>query len=640
MRILTWNINGIRTIPQYHPWNTLKSHDEILDRLEADIICFQEMKSSRLALPKSVALPPSYHSFFSFPTKRSGYSGVATYTRIKTVVPVKAEEGLTGYIQPKPPFSPVERVSAFDKYPPQQLDDDELDFKHLDSEGRAITVDFGLFVLINVYCPNDGTGTEERDKYKMDYHRLLEARVRGLIEEGRDVIVLGDINACAAVIDHCEGNIIVARGKAAGLEGEDGFWATGYRGQLRNWLQREDGTGGPMVDVVRRFWPDRKGMYTCWNTKISARDTNYGTRIDYILITPGLLPWIKAADVQQHVKGSDHCPVFIDLHDQIIMHDSSVVKLVDVVGVKGKLEGPNEPPRLAAKFWEEHSGKQTLLDNFFGKNKKTSEGVVSVSPTPQPSDKIDQHEGTSNSQSCISEGTLSPEGVRVSAPDSPTTTSSPTTVQSPSITNSQMFKRQLALHDQPIQSTPKRQKLSEKKTNKKTKGGTGQSKLSSFFIKPATSQTSPASSFKEKKGEKSNQPQSLTDVIDDGDECLTLMQEFADSSQGSTSELNGEAKQAWNSLLAPVHPPNCAIHGEPTKEFTVSKQGPNKGKKFFLCSRPVGPGWDKGKAERLREEVNPMYRCNFFQWSSEWRKQAKKTMSASVGARDSDSQPP
>lgn len=223
-----------------------------------------EMKSSRSTLPKDVAVPPSYDSFFSFPVKKSGYSGVATYTRAATVVPVKAEEGLTGLIQPKPPFTPKERVSRFENYPPQLLHDDDLDFKHLDSEGRAITVDFGLFVLINVYCPNDGTGTEERDKYKMDYHRLLDARVKGLIEkEGREVIVLGDINACAAIIDHCEGNIMVARGKAAGLEGEDGFWGKEYRRWLRDWLQKEDGTGGPLVDVVRRFWPDRKGMYTC-----------------------------------------------------------------------------------------------------------------------------------------------------------------------------------------------------------------------------------------------------------------------------------------------------------------------------------------------------------------------------------------
>ncbi len=242
------------------------------------------MKSSRPTLPKGVALPPSYHSFFSFPLKKSGYSGVATYTRTATITPLKAEEGLTGLIQPKPPLTPEERVSRPENYPPQSFndggsDDDDggVDLKHLDSEGRALTIDFGLFVLINVYCPNDGTGTEERDKFKMDYHCLLDARVRRLIEkEKREVIVLGDINACAAVIDHCEGNIMVARGKAAGLEGEDGFWEKEYRRWLRDWIRREeDGGRGetsgapPFIDIVRRFWPDRKGMYTCKYMRLS-----------------------------------------------------------------------------------------------------------------------------------------------------------------------------------------------------------------------------------------------------------------------------------------------------------------------------------------------------------------------------------
>jgi AP endonuclease-2 len=229
-------------------------------------------------LPKEVAIPEAYDSFFSFPAKKSGYCGVATYTRSSVVTPLKAEEGLTGLIQLKPPFTPEERVSQFQNYPPQFMDGGELDYKHLDSEGRAVTVDFGLFVLINLYCPNDGVGTEERDKFKMDYHRLLSDRVKGLLEEGREVIVLGDINACAAVIDHCEGNIIVARGKAAGLEGEDGFWENEYRVWLRDWLQKEDGTGGPLVDIVRRFWPNRKGMYTC---EFVQRNSPESSRLSY-----------------------------------------------------------------------------------------------------------------------------------------------------------------------------------------------------------------------------------------------------------------------------------------------------------------------------------------------------------------------
>jgi AP endonuclease-2 len=55
----------------------------------------------------------------------------------------------------------------------------------------------------------------------------------------------------------------------------------------------------------------------------------------------------------------------------------------------------------------------------------------------------------------------------------------------------------------------------------------------------------------------------------------------------------------------------------------------------FRC-RPVGPGYDRGKAERLREEVNPQYKCNFFKWASDVR---KESMRASTSRSQSRSQP-
>ena len=45
--------------------------------------------------------------------------------------------------------------------------------------------------------------------------------------------------------------------------------------------------------------------------------------------------------------------------------------------------------------------------------------------------------------------------------------------------------------------------------------------------------------------------------------------------------------------------------------------------------RPVGPGYDKGKGERLREEVDRRYRCDFFKWSSDVRRETKNGSSAS-----------
>ncbi|KAG5728673.1 DNA-(apurinic or apyrimidinic site) lyase 2, partial [Termitomyces sp. T112] len=127
---------------------------------------------------------------------------------------------------------------------------------------------------------------------------------------------------------------MVAKGLAEGLVGEEGFWGKDSRRWMRDFMVSEDGTSGHMIDTTRRLWPDRQGMYTCWNTKISARDSNYGTRIDYIMITSGLLPWVKGADIQPHIKGSDHCPVYVDLHDEIVDSTGATIQLQDVMAFK------------------------------------------------------------------------------------------------------------------------------------------------------------------------------------------------------------------------------------------------------------------------------------------------------------------
>ncbi|EKM82253.1 hypothetical protein AGABI1DRAFT_70906 [Agaricus bisporus var. burnettii JB137-S8] len=641
MRILTWNINGIRTIPQYYPWNSFKDHDEILNNLHSDIICFQEVKSSRAALPKSVAVPPSYHSFFSFPVKKTGYSGVAVYSRISTVTPLKAEEGLTGLVQPKTPLGPEERVSRWDNYPPHQEyaaaqsenayeEDGEVDYQLLDGEGRTLVIDFGLFVLINTYCPNDSSTpatpaapspTMSRDKYKKQYHRLLSSRVESLIKnENRQVIVLGDINACAAVIDHCEGDIMVSRArKANNLEkgDESGFWDCEGTGEgrrwLSDWLQRHDGAGGPMVDIVRRFWPERKGMYTCWNTKLSARETNYGTRIDYILVTPGLIPWIEAANIQPEIKGSDHCPVYIDLYDEIAAEDGTSIKLRDVLGNSGE----KEPPRLATKFWEEHSGKQMLLDKFFAgkkaKDLKTPDDQLvplSTANSPQPPPSClslsrnatgifpDSLTATSNITSTITPAPAS------SSPPHPTTavpvpTASRTHTSTPS-TSSQPRKRKNIPESQSASlSTSKKKKILKAAETKKN----GQAKLSSYFDKPPPmAKATKAFSSSATPGSRSTSF-CENDIINiDDDDIIdpdpipasssppSSSQNLSALSQSSshTQTKREKARQTWNSVFLnanDIPKPKCVAHGEPAKEYTVNKQGTNKGKKFWICAR-------------------------------------------------------
>ncbi|KAG9331159.1 hypothetical protein JZ751_019951 [Albula glossodonta] len=89
MKVVTWNINGIRTFK-----GGIK---KALDLFDADIVCFQETKVTRDLLDERTAIVDGYNSYFSFSRGRSGYSGVATFCK-DGAMPVAAEEGLTGLL--------------------------------------------------------------------------------------------------------------------------------------------------------------------------------------------------------------------------------------------------------------------------------------------------------------------------------------------------------------------------------------------------------------------------------------------------------------------------------------------------------------------------------------------------------------
>ena len=122
--------------------------------------------------------------------------------------------------------------------------------------------------------------------------------------------------------------------------------------------------------------------------RLQARETNYGARIDYVLVTRGLLPWIKHGDILSSLKGSDHCPIYIDLHDEVTLESGETVKLSDAMKQKDGMQ----PPRIAAKYWEELAGKQTMLSNFFGKRGSQQSPPAEVLP---PSDSLPVSESAS-----------------------------------------------------------------------------------------------------------------------------------------------------------------------------------------------------------------------------------------------------
>ncbi|KAK9448608.1 DNase I-like protein [Limtongia smithiae] len=302
LRIVTFNVCGIRNVLQYKPWNEGKTFREMFDKLNADIVCFQETKIQRSDVTRDMADIPGFDSYFTFSHHKKGYSGVAVYCRQASCHVVAAEEGITGILTPPGGQSKTSTLSYRDC--PRNiggydfsLSTDEA--RLLDSEGRSLVIDFGLFVLIGVYCP--AAASTERQGYRRQYIKVLFERVRNLVGLGtREVVLLGDLNIIRDQLDTAD---------RLQRSDEDDFDAP--QRLLHELLYPNK--NGILVDICRELHPERSAMYTCWNQKLNARPANYGARLDYICITPGLKERCIDADIRPDLLGSDHCPVFIDM---------------------------------------------------------------------------------------------------------------------------------------------------------------------------------------------------------------------------------------------------------------------------------------------------------------------------------------
>jgi len=253
MQILSWNVNGLRALSK-------KGQFDWLVNTGAEIICLQETKSEKEQLLPAIVNPPGYHSYFDHSKGRKGYSGVATYSKIKP-----------------------EKIVY------------EMGVETLDKEGRLIAVFYSDFVLLNVYFPNGGGGPE-RLKYKLDFYEAFLTYAELIRKQNPKLIICGDVNTAHEEID-------LARPK----ENET---RTGFLPVEREWLDEVLNHG--YVDVFRYFNPG-KVVYTYWDTYTFARERNVGWRIDYFFITPNLLARVKKIDILSNVYGSDHCPILLEL---------------------------------------------------------------------------------------------------------------------------------------------------------------------------------------------------------------------------------------------------------------------------------------------------------------------------------------
>lgn len=252
MRLLSWNVNGLRSVYSkgFVPW---------VGQARPDILCLQETKAEPGQLKEDLREIDGYSSYFASASKK-GYSGVALYTRTE---PDDIRYG--------------------------------LGLPEFDHEGRVIIATYRHFVLYNVYFPN-GKASDERLAYKMAFYEAFLDLMQTELTQGKHLIICGDVNTAHTEID-------LARPK----ENEK---VSGFLPEERAWIDRFLAAG--FIDTFRMF-NSAGGHYTWWDLKSGARARNVGWRIDYFYVSASLAPRVTGAFILPEVLGSDHCPIGIDL---------------------------------------------------------------------------------------------------------------------------------------------------------------------------------------------------------------------------------------------------------------------------------------------------------------------------------------
>lgn len=250
MKIISWNVNGLRAVYK-------KNFLEWLKKSKADIVCLQEIKIQSEQLPFDLVKPSNFFSYFNSASKK-GYSGVAVYTKTK---PLKIETSLS--------------------------------LERFDHEGRFLKLKFPDFDLINLYLPHGGRQKENLD-YKLEAYDYLFKYLKR--QEKQKLVLIGDFNIAHQEID-------LARPK----QNKNNIMFTQEERKQIDRLINLDFT-----DSFRQFHQEG-GNYTWWPYFANARQRNLGWRIDYAFISKTLIPNLEDAFILSEIKGSDHCPIGIEI---------------------------------------------------------------------------------------------------------------------------------------------------------------------------------------------------------------------------------------------------------------------------------------------------------------------------------------
>lgn len=251
MKLLLWNINGLRAISKKYVCNEKLFSDYIYNK-KCDFVCLNETKIDNETAIKNNFLEKFNYKYYSNSSKK-GYSGVAIFTNHK----------------------PINITTDWD------------------SEGRVCILEYTNFILVCVYVVNSGVKLKRLD-YRLSWDKKFYDLVYKL-KQNKKVIICGDMNVAAENIDVYN---MEKHQRSAGFTVEE---QTNYKNLCESF-----------IDVYRHIYPNKK-EYTYFDYRSKARERNAGWRIDSFLVDERLKNKIKKIKIDNKVSGSDHLPVIFEI---------------------------------------------------------------------------------------------------------------------------------------------------------------------------------------------------------------------------------------------------------------------------------------------------------------------------------------
>lgn len=257
MKLVSWNVNGIRAIVK-------KNFSEDLKLMAPDVIGLQETKAQDDQVREALFGLDGAEDYelYSSSAVKKGYSGTAILTKVP---PIAVQAG--------------------------------IGVPHLDEEGRVLRAEFKDFHFITVYTPNSSSALK-RLPFRKEWDVRFAAYLKEL-DQSKPVICCGDLNVAHHAID-------LARPEA-NYNKTPGYTQDEIDG-MTHLLDHVD-----LTDSWRAAHPEQVG-YSWWSYRGGAREKNVGWRLDYMLASNRLMPRLSECTIHSDVHGSDHCPVSVNLH--------------------------------------------------------------------------------------------------------------------------------------------------------------------------------------------------------------------------------------------------------------------------------------------------------------------------------------